>query len=148
MKENQEKQECVYEKENVKRKKFDDRKIIENIKEGTWLEAFTIDEYGRIITEQFKDSIFVFSSLFYKNLVKHGFESIKRWSKLVNIFGKKYIFYPIIENSHWFLIIQNNVTNQLNLLDPYVDFQDIVLKPKQRKYAKGLRIIKKIKMKK
>ena len=82
MKENQEKQECVYEKDTLGRKNCDDRKINETVKEDTWLEACTVDEYGRIITEQFKDLIFVFSSLFYKNLVKHGFHSIKKVVKI------------------------------------------------------------------
>ena len=83
MKENKKKQNIV-DDENIENN--EKKQAIENIKEGTWVEATTINEYGRLITEQFKESIFVFSTLFYEKLIKHGYEAVRRWSKVFNIF--------------------------------------------------------------
>ena len=76
MKENKKKQNIV-DDENIENN--ENKQAIENIKEGTWVEATTINEYGRLITEQFKESIFVFSTHFYEKLIKHGYEAVRRW---------------------------------------------------------------------
>ena len=52
----------------------------------------------------------------------------------------------MFDNSQWFLVIQNNTTNNLLLLDSYRYAQEIVLKPKQRKHAKELRTVSREKM--
>ena len=92
---------------------------LKNLEEECWLTDINIDDYGKLLKEHFKDDIFIFSTQFYIKLVESGNEGIKRWEKNVDIFDMKYIFYPMFENSHWFLGIQNNLTNKLQLLDPY-----------------------------
>ena len=52
----------------------------------------------------------------------------------------------MFDNSQWFLVIQNNTTNNLLLLDSYQYAQEIVLKPKHRKHAKELRTVRREKM--
>ncbi|TFK73611.1 cysteine proteinase [Pluteus cervinus] len=53
--------------------------------------------------------IHVFSSFFYKKLNKknfdEGFESVKKWTSKLKLFGKKYLIVPINENLHWYLAI-------------------------------------------
>ena len=78
-----------------------------------------------------------------------GFEGVKkRWTKNVNIFTKKFVFYPICENDHWFLAIQNNYNQQLTIFEPYRPMQDVVYKPSLRKHSANLRNLKNIKLSK
>ncbi|MCO5587696.1 hypothetical protein L7F22_041647 [Adiantum nelumboides] len=60
------------------------------------------------------DSIYVFSSFFWKRFTELGkerrqsYELVKKWTAKVDIFSKKYLVIPINENLHWYLAIVIN----------------------------------------
>ncbi|GAA5990210.1 hypothetical protein JCM11641_001818 [Rhodosporidiobolus odoratus] len=68
--------------------------------------------------------VHIFNSFFYKQLSTkkpprgpddHGYSLVKKWTKRVNIFEKKYIVVPINEHLHWYLAI---IVNPAAILHP------------------------------
>eukprot|EP00698_Gefionella_okellyi_P017895 TRINITY_DN5306_c0_g1_i1.p1 TRINITY_DN5306_c0_g1~~TRINITY_DN5306_c0_g1_i1.p1 ORF type:complete len:751 (+),score=148.39 TRINITY_DN5306_c0_g1_i1:288-2255(+) len=57
-----------------------------------------------------------FNTFFFSSLQTRGYEAVKRWTKSVDIFTKKYIFIPINDAAHWTLII---VCNAGTILRPH-----------------------------
>ena len=57
--------------------------------------------------------------------MNRGVDEMKGWTRNVNIFEKKYVFFPIHENSHWYLILLNNMDKALYILDPYVPLTNL-----------------------
>ena len=86
---------------------------------ANWLTSDIINEYGNLLTKQLKNA-YVFSTHFSISLKNRGVDNMKGWTKNVNIFEKKFLFFPIHENAHWYLIVANNQGKTLDVLDPYV----------------------------
>ncbi|WVO15806.1 hypothetical protein L204_103468 [Cryptococcus depauperatus] len=69
------------------------------------------------VNEQIRDATSIFNSFFYSKLANTpktnksssngwpGYTSVKRWTKDVNIFNKRFIIIPINEHNHWYLAI-------------------------------------------
>ena len=115
---------------------------IEKLQGNTWLDDTIINEYGRVLKDQYKQSVFVFSSHFLEQLTNHGYKGVKRWDKNVNIFEKKFVFYPLFENYHWFLAVQDNNLRTISILEPYVPLDEVIHPPKQRQFNPSLRKVK------
>ena len=115
---------------------------LKNFEDTCWLNDININDYSILLERHFKGKIFVFSSYFYGSLLEKGYDHVKRWMKNVDIFDMRFVFYPMFENSHWFLGIQNNLTNKLQLLDPYDPSYKIVLSSKNSMYSKDIEKIK------
>ena len=98
------------------------------LEDTEWLNGDVINAYSHIINQQFKESAFIFSTYFYQSLVNRGVDDMHRWTRNVNIFEKKYVFFPIHENSHWYLILLNNIHKALYILDPYVPLTHLKFK--------------------
>jgi hypothetical protein len=111
----------------------------ERLDGSTWLDDTIINEYGKILLKRFQTSVFVFDSHFLEHLSKHGYNGVKRWDKNVNIFEKKFVFYPLFENYHWFLAVQDNDAKLIYLLEPFVPLDEIKHTPKQRNFNSSLR---------
>lgn len=77
------------------------------------------------------DDIHIFSSFLYTKWLEvvnrddifHAYEAVHRWTKNVDIMQKKYLFFPIYKNVHWFLVCFVNIgalltskVSDLNLL--------------------------------
>ena len=90
-----------------------------------WLSGDVINAYSNIINRQFKETVYIFSTYFYQSLVNRGVDNMNGWTQNVNIFEKKYVFFPIHENSHWYLILLNNIDKALYILDPYVPLTNL-----------------------
>ena len=102
---------------------------IENINlsclEGdNWLTSDIINEYGNLLTKQFENS-YVFSTHFIISLKNRGVENMRGWTKNVNIFEKIFLFFPIHENAHWYLIVVNNQEKTVEVLDPYAPYSNV-----------------------
>ena len=119
---------------------------IEKLEGSTWLDDTIINEYGKLMKEQFEQTVFVFSSHFLEQLSKHGYKGVKRWDKNVNIFEKKLVFYPLFENYHWFLAVQNNDEKTISILEPFVPLDEIIHPPKQRQFNPSLRKLRSSKL--
>jgi Ulp1 family protease len=68
--------------------------------------------------------IYLFNSFFYDTIVsnvrpgeKINYESVKRWTKNVDLFTYDYVVIPINENYHWFLAIICNLPNLTRILE-------------------------------
>ena len=105
----------------------------------TWLDDTIINEYGKILQNRFQTSVFVFDSHFLEHLAKHGYNGVKRWDKNVNIFEKQFVFYPLFENYHWFLAVQDNDAKLIYLLEPFITLDEIKHTPKHRNFNPSLR---------
>ena len=99
---------------------------------NNWLTDEVINEYGKLVNMEFLDT-FVFSTHFLTSLKNRGFEKMTGWTKGFDPLKKKFIFFPIHENSHWYLLILNKITKSFEILDPY-EPMGIVNPP--RKYKK------------
>ncbi|KAJ8662962.1 hypothetical protein O0I10_001138, partial [Lichtheimia ornata] len=55
------------------------------------------------------DEIYIFSSFFYERLSnsRRGdpYEDVKRWTRKVDVFSKKFLLVPVNENLHWYFMI-------------------------------------------
>lgn len=98
------------------------------------------------ISKETLDNIHVFDVLFSTSLLKtlhnkswdQGFtrkyhQSLKGWTKKVEIFNKKYLIFPIVNDSHWYLVIVSNLKNVLtpcvgnDLKKPSIIFMDSLM---------------------
>ena len=91
--------------------------IFQSIQEENWLRDDVINTYSSLIQECFND-IFVFSTFFY-NTLKNDPQRAKRQTRNTNIFSKRYVYFPIHEVNHWYLIMIDNINNHIESLDPY-----------------------------
>ena len=60
-----------------------------------------------------------FNTLFYQKILKGGHESVKRWTKHVDIFGFELIFVPIHLVDHWCLAVVDMQNRTLLYYDSY-----------------------------
>ncbi|OLY83028.1 Ubiquitin-like-specific protease 2 [Smittium mucronatum] len=81
-----------------------------------------IDFYLKFLLENLKsqkpdlfDQVFVYSSFFYELYNKNPkleplkrYQYVKKWTSRVNMSDKKYLFFPINKNQHWFLAVVIN----------------------------------------
>ncbi|KAE8218153.1 hypothetical protein CF319_g7914 [Tilletia indica] len=52
------------------------------------------------------DDVHIFTSLFFVALSKErGYSKLCHWSKNLDLFSKKFVFIPIVKNSHWTLAV-------------------------------------------
>lgn len=93
---------------------------------STFLNDIVIDFYltylyETYLTEEFKATVHIFSTMFYERLLRRGagsFEEDKSlnsvqkrhqrvagWTKAVDLLEKDMIIFPICEHSHWYLVI-------------------------------------------
>ena len=96
------------------------------LEQEIYLNDVVIDFYllyliNTVLPEEFRQSIYVFSSMFLKHLINRfgnceeeddeilspvlRHMRVKNWTKDVNIFEKKLIGFPICKDDHWFLIL-------------------------------------------
>ncbi|ORX86886.1 cysteine proteinase [Anaeromyces robustus] len=93
------------EKRLISGKMFNDNLIEFCIK---WLE-------NTILTESQKSNVHFFNSFFFDQLYSRKtlspeemYDSVKKWTSKVDIFDKNYIFIPINESMHWYLMMIYN----------------------------------------
>ena len=95
--------------------------------EGTnWITDNVVTEYINLLKIVYHERIFCFSSHFFEHFSSGGIDVVRRWTKNENIFKKKLVFYPIIQNSHWFLAVQNNENQTLTMYDPFTDVKELL----------------------
>ena len=90
----------------------------ESLEGDNWLGDSVINAYGNLVQESL-DDIFVFSSFFYITL-RNDPERAKRQTRGTNIFRKKYVFFPIHDINHWYLVIVDTANDCIESVDPLV----------------------------
>ena len=90
-------------------------KDIQTLADGAWLNDEVINFYVSLIAERSKNScdlpkVHSFSSFFYTQLSKKGYDGVRRWAKRakVEIAKMDYVLIPVnISNTHWVLSVIN-----------------------------------------
>lgn len=72
-----------------------------------WLNDQVMNMYGDLVMDAVPDQIYFFNSFFYDKLRTKGYEGVKRWTKNVDIFQKKFLLIPIHLEVHWSLVCVN-----------------------------------------
>jgi sentrin-specific protease 1 len=93
----------------------------------TWLNDVVVDYYLNLITTEDK-SVYCFTSYFYTSVLKHGINGVLNWFRNVQIFHFKKIFIPIVQNSHWMLIVVDLEVYKIILYDSFAGIHDDILK--------------------
>lgn len=53
-----------------------------------------------------KTNVHIFSTFFFVKFSKHGYDGVRKWvPEDVDIFEKDFLFFPVNEDLHWFLIV-------------------------------------------
>ena len=109
----------VDDRENYSDKYTDINKpTFESLEDGEWVNDEVINEYASLI-KKYSTDIFVFSTFFYGTL-QNSLERAQRHTKGENVFKAGFIFFPIHEVNHWYLILVDNEKRQIESLDPYI----------------------------
>ena len=77
-----------------------------------------------MLTTRFSD-IFIFSTYFTQSFFTfdQGYESVARYTKSTDIFECRFVLFPLLELSHWFLAVMEFENNLLYILDPFTGNQ-------------------------
>ena len=108
-------EELIVDKSNLPLEKIN----LSSLDNTNWLTSDVINEYGNLLKTELK-STHVFSTHFLTSLKNRGVEDMRGWTKNVNIFDKEFLFFPIHENSHWYLKVIKNKDKTVEVLDPYI----------------------------
>jgi sentrin-specific protease 1 len=69
------------------------------------------------MSDQDLPSVSVLPTTTYPGLCKGGYETVKRWTKRINIFKKDIVFIPIHLPAHWLLLVLDHKRRLLHLCD-------------------------------
>ncbi|NP_001098584.1 sentrin-specific protease 3a [Danio rerio] len=72
-----------------------------------WLNDQVMNMYGDLVMDAAPEKVHFFNSFFYDKLRTKGYEGVKRWTKNVDIFQKKFLLIPIHLEVHWSLVCVN-----------------------------------------
>ncbi|KAK7010031.1 sentrin-specific protease 1-like isoform X1 [Biomphalaria glabrata] len=86
------------------------RRDLATLKGLNWLNDEVINFYMNMLMERGEKSnnkVYAFNTFFYPKIMSGGHSAVKRWTKNVDIFSKKYIIIPVHLSMHWCLCIVN-----------------------------------------
>ena len=76
-----------------------------------WLNDEVINFYMEMIRErgesEDRPKIHAFNTFFYPKIAQSGQQSVRRWTKKVNIFEKDFLLIPVHLGMHWCLCVSN-----------------------------------------
>jgi len=85
-----------------------------------YLNDSVLNDYFTLIKKQ-NPSVYCFDTYFYQKLENCGYDSLERWTKHVDIFSKRRVFFPInikVNNfAHWILIMADMEYQQVVYFD-------------------------------
>ena len=65
-----------------------------------------------------KKMLYLYNSCFYQKLSQFNPQALLKWTKLTDIFSKKYLVIPVCDSNHWILVIIRTDPNmKLMILD-------------------------------
>ncbi|XP_060871989.1 sentrin-specific protease 1-like [Metopolophium dirhodum] len=107
-----------------------------------YLNDNVINDYFKLIQER-DPSIYCFDTYFHEKYKKNGYLGVKRWTKKINIFSKRKLFFPInitARNfSHWILVVVDIKKNKITHYDSILKgdravYRDDVFKYLEQEY--------------
>lgn len=103
---------------------FDDAISVADLKtlsNSEWLNNNIINFYMSLIVKRSEreqlPKVYFMNTFFYPKLKKDGYNSIKRWTKMVDIFVYDLVIVPIFLSAHWSLAIINFQDKSIRLYD-------------------------------
>lgn len=86
------------------------RKDIQTLKGLNWLNDEIINFYMNLLCERSQQNTdvpkcYAFTTFFYPKLIKDGYNSLRRWTRKVDIFSYDLILIPIHLGLHWTLSV-------------------------------------------
>ena len=61
---------------------------------------FYLTYLDRLLTVDVKSKVHIFSSFFFTKMYEKGFDSVKTWTRGVNIFDKDFLIVPVNQSLH------------------------------------------------
>lgn len=99
------------------------RKEIISLKGIHWVEDKIIDYYLMLIMirayKKNLPSVFCMNTKFYQLYAKKGYESVKNWTKDIDLFSFQLICIPVRRGNHWFLVVIDFITRVIKSYDTY-----------------------------
>ena len=96
------------------------RKDIHTLRGLNWLNDEIINFYMSLIAERSKQAdlkIHTFTTFFYPKLLKDGYQSLKRWTRKIDVFSYDLILIPIHLGLHWTLAIIDFTCKEIRYYD-------------------------------
>jgi len=85
-----------------------------------YLNDNVLNDYFTLIKKE-NPSVHSFDTYFYERFLKSGYESVERWTKNVDIFSKRKVFFPINitgkKFAHWILVVADMENQQVVYYD-------------------------------
>ncbi|XP_032761488.1 sentrin-specific protease 2-like [Rattus rattus] len=82
---------------------------MQTLKNGQWLNDEVINFYMNLLVQRNENqgypALHAFSTFFYPKLKHGGYNSVKRWTRGINLFEKELILVPIHQRVHWSLVV-------------------------------------------
>lgn len=89
---------------------MDDYKCLEHeTKLNDALVQFFIRFYWHQLTEELKEKVFSFLSFFFSNLTSGGYNTVRKWTKNVDLFSQQLVVVPVNMDDHWLLALVINL---------------------------------------
>ncbi|KAI8059647.1 hypothetical protein BC940DRAFT_313260 [Gongronella butleri] len=100
---------------------------LKRLKPEEFLNDTIIEVYLRKVHDEYKedanykraklaDDTHIFSPFFYTRLTKGiidndviDYDGVQKWTTDIDLFSKKYVFIPVLEHSHWYLLLVTNL---------------------------------------
>uniref|UniRef100_A0A673JLT5 Sentrin-specific protease 3-like n=1 Tax=Sinocyclocheilus rhinocerous TaxID=307959 RepID=A0A673JLT5_9TELE len=82
-----------------------------------WLNDQVMNMYGDLVMDAAPEKVHFFNSFFYDKLRTKGYDGVKRWTKNVDIFQKKFLLIPIHLEVHWSLVCVNVLQRSITYFD-------------------------------
>ncbi|XP_051532055.1 sentrin-specific protease 3-like isoform X1 [Myxocyprinus asiaticus] len=82
-----------------------------------WLNDQVMNMYGDLVMDAAPEKVHFFNSFFYDKLRTKGYDGVKRWTKNVDIFQKKFLLIPIHLEVHWSLVCVNVPQRSITYFD-------------------------------
>ncbi|KAI8929794.1 hypothetical protein BC831DRAFT_442081 [Entophlyctis helioformis] len=82
-------------------------KDIQTLKGSSWLNDEVINFYAELCMRRANESpdlfpkIHIFNTFFYEKLRTQGFNSVRRWTRRIDLFSKDYVIVPVHLGAHW-----------------------------------------------
>uniref|UniRef100_A0A1I7Z7K7 ULP_PROTEASE domain-containing protein n=1 Tax=Steinernema glaseri TaxID=37863 RepID=A0A1I7Z7K7_9BILA len=98
------------------------RKDLRTLMDHQWLNDEVINFYLNLIVERSHNDpdlpkVYTYNTFFYPNLVTKGYESVKRWTRKVDIFSYELLLVPIRIDQHWSLAVVDMTEKTIDYYD-------------------------------
>ncbi|KAM0677608.1 SUMO1 sentrin specific peptidase 1 [Binucleata daphniae] len=90
-----------------------------------WLNDKIINSYLKMLYCN-NNKFYLLTTYFYPQLVKRGYNSVKSWTRNINLFAYKYIIIPVFVPGHWMLAVVDTENYDVTVYDSLHNSRDYV----------------------